>query len=340
MLQTANSVLIDSLYLIHVVLYSSLHSFSPLHCNAGAAPMAELTKLAEEMGFGSKLRAISLGQGQGSIAENAILEAGDKGTWVCLQNCHLCISWMPTLERLCEEFSEDTLHPNFRLWLTSEPSPFFPAFVLQNGIKMTNEPPKGMRANLLGSLYQVDDTWFSTCQRKDEFKKMLFGLCFFHAAVRERRKFGPLGWNIQYVFSPPDLRISMDQLRIFLDDLRPSDPIPYAALAYLVGECNYGGRVTDDKDRRAIMNILDDFYTDKILDPEYCFSPSGLYYAPDGLSLESHREYVRSLPFTEGPELFGLHDNANISCAISETSSLLDTALSLQPRSIGTIERE
>ena len=46
--------------------------------------------------------------------------------------------------------------------------------MLQNGIKMTNEPPKGIRANLLVSLYQVDDTCFSTCSRKDEFKKMLF----------------------------------------------------------------------------------------------------------------------------------------------------------------------
>lgn len=76
---------------------------------------------------------------------------------------------------------------------------------------MTNEPPKGMRANLLGSLSQIDDSWFETCQRKNEFKKMLFGLCFFHAAVRERRKFGPLGWNIQYVFSAPDLRISIGE---------------------------------------------------------------------------------------------------------------------------------
>eukprot|EP00599_Poterioochromonas_sp_BG-1_P008225 CAMPEP_0173135378 /NCGR_PEP_ID=MMETSP1105-20130129/1860_1 /TAXON_ID=2985 /ORGANISM="Ochromonas sp., Strain BG-1" /LENGTH=4194 /DNA_ID=CAMNT_0014047373 /DNA_START=78 /DNA_END=12662 /DNA_ORIENTATION=- len=300
----------------------------------GAAPMTELLKLAEEMGYSNKLQAISLGQGQGPIAENAIQEASDKGSWVCLQNCHLSISWMPTLEKICEEFTEDTLHPNFRLWLTSEPSVAFPAFVLQNGVKMTNEPAKGMRANLLGSLYQVDDSWFESCNRKNEFKKMLFGLCFFHASVRERRKFGPLGWNIQYVFSAPDLRISMDQLRIFLDDLRPDDSIPFAALAYLVGECNYGGRVTDDKDRRCIMNILDDFYNPKILKDDYLFSPSGIYYAPVPGSLESYREYVRALPYNEGPEVFGLHDNANITCAITETNALLDTALSLQPRSV------
>ena len=192
-----------------------------------------------------------------------------------------------------------------------------------------------MRANLLGSLSQVDSQWFESCARKNEFKRMLFGLCFFHAAVRERRKFGPLGWNIQYVFSPPDLRISMDQLRIFLDDLKPSDPIPFAALSYLAGECNYGGRVTDDKDRRCIMNILSDFYTSKLLDNTYRFSPSGIYYAPASGNLEDYCDYARSLPYNEGPEVFGLHDNANISCAITETNLLLDTALNLQPRSVG-----
>jgi dynein heavy chain len=302
----------------------------------GADPMEKLLKLAEDLGFsGNKLFAISLGQGQGPIAENAILDAGDKGSWVCLQNCHLCISWMPTLEKICEEFSEETLHPNFRLWLTSEPSPAFPAFVLQNGVKMTNEPPKGMRANLLGSFLAMDSAWFEGCNRSNEFKKILFGLCYFHAAVRERRKFGPLGWNIQYVFSGPDLKISMDQLRIFLDDLEPTEVVPYAALAYLVGECNYGGRVTDDKDRRCILNVLADFYTPQICDDEYKFSPSGTYYAPAAGSMEDFRNYVRDLPYNEGPEVFGLHENANISCAIAETNLLLDTALSLQPRAAG-----
>ena len=88
--------------------------------------------------------------------------------------------------------------------------------------------------------------------------------------------------------------------------MRPEDPIPYAALSYLVGECNYGGRVTDDKDRRCIMNILDDYYTPEIQREGYNFSPSGIYYAPEVPgTLENFRDYVRALPMNEGPEVFG-----------------------------------
>uniref|UniRef100_A0A7S2P1M5 Uncharacterized protein n=1 Tax=Leptocylindrus danicus TaxID=163516 RepID=A0A7S2P1M5_9STRA len=298
----------------------------------GADPMPPLLKLAGDMNFRDKIVSISLGQGQGPAAEQAIHEGMRRGKWICLQNCHLCVSWMPTLERLCEELANGDVHEKFRLWLSSEPCKAFPVSVLQNGIKMTIEPPRGIRANLIGSYSSIDSAFIESSNKPAEFKKMLFALCFFHASVRERKRFGPLGWNNSYVFSGPDLKISMDQLRVFVDE---SNDIPFEALHYLTAECNYGGRVTDDKDRRLLANTLDDFYCPKMLDNDYAFSTSGTYYAPAESDLASYMKYIESLPLNEGPEMFGLHQNANISCALSETNLLLSTALSLQPRSAG-----
>eukprot|EP00479_Gromia_sphaerica_P007302 TRINITY_DN2381_c0_g1_i1.p1 TRINITY_DN2381_c0_g1~~TRINITY_DN2381_c0_g1_i1.p1 ORF type:complete len:133 (-),score=25.39 TRINITY_DN2381_c0_g1_i1:168-566(-) len=102
----------------------------------GADPVKEIFKLADSMGYGTpdKLFSVSLGQGQGVVAEVGIKEAVEKGTWVLLQNCHLATSWMPTLERIVEDLSDST-HQSFRLWLTSMPSDKFPTSLLQNGVK-------------------------------------------------------------------------------------------------------------------------------------------------------------------------------------------------------------
>jgi hypothetical protein len=97
----------------------------------GSDPTAALMQFAEEREMSSRLSFISLGQGQGPKAERAIDDAQKMGSWVSLQNCHLAPSWMPSLERMLDEEDPDSIHTDYRLWMTSYPSPVFPVAILQ-----------------------------------------------------------------------------------------------------------------------------------------------------------------------------------------------------------------
>ena len=117
--------------------------------------------------------------------------------------------------------------------------------------------------------------------------------------------------------------------------LNEYETIPYEALNYMVAEANYGGRVTDPKDRRLIKILLNQFYTPDILHDDYRFSPGGVYFCPPEGTLEDYKEYIRNLPLNDATEVFGLHQNAEITSAIIETNFVTGTVLSLLPRSAG-----
>ncbi|KAF6767842.1 hypothetical protein AHF37_10789 [Paragonimus kellicotti] len=299
----------------------------------GTDPASDLYKFADEMRFGGKkLSAISLGQGQGPRAEELMRAAMDRGIWVFFQNCHLAPSWMPALERLVEQIDKDRVHRDFRLWLTSMPSPDFPVFILQNGSKMTVEPPKGLKANLMRTYNSINDQYLANVADKNSiFRHLLLSLAFFNGVLIERKKFGPLGFNIPYEFTMGDLRICMDQLVMFLTEYAIT---PYKVLCYTAGHINYGGRITDDWDRRCAMSILGEYYNNRVLQDDYSYSPSNTYHQlPGTTDHATYLEYIRSLPINDPPEIFGLHENANITFAQNETFTLLGNLLKLQPRS-------
>ena len=194
----------------------------------GSDPMAAMSKFATEMR--KEINSISLGQGQGPKAEKMMSDAQKNGSWVLLQNCHLATSWMPKLDRMLDLLDAKRIHNGYRLWLSSYPSNTFPVMILQNGLKMTNEAPKGLRANLTGSYLTypiIDPEFYEGCKNPVPFKRLLYGLCFFNAVIQERKLFGPLGWNIPYEFTESDLRISVMQLKMFMDE---QEKIPFKAI--------------------------------------------------------------------------------------------------------------
>lgn len=116
---------------------------------------------------------------------------------------------------------------------------------------------------------------------------------------------------------------------MFLDEY---DGIQFDALRYLTGECNYGGRVTDDWDRRTLNTILLKYYSTLNIDEEklYYFDNTELYYAPREKEFEAFVKYTKELPFVQKPGIYGLHENCDMIKDKKDTDNLLVNTLKTQ----------
>lgn len=312
-------------------IYASSNFRTPLIfiLSPGVDPTSQLKVLARKLE--KNMEDCALGQGQAPIAEDMVTRGIVNGSWVFLANCHLMLSWSGVLEKIIDNYSAanaDT-NPKFRLWLTSDPTPKFPMSILQRGIKMTTEPPSGIKANLVRLYGTISEERFKRCKETVKYKRLLFCLCWFHALLLERRKFNNLGWNIPYEFNESDFAISEDVLGIYIDEYEDT---PWEALKYLIAQANYGGRVTDDWDRRLMIVYVNQFFNERILqDKNAMLSDSEKYYVPSDGDLASYVDYAKQLPLEDSPEAFGQHPNAEIASQIDGASYLLSTILTLQP---------
>lgn len=159
----------------------------------GADPLVLIEKLCqrEEKEYEDNVRTLSLGQGQEEAALKAIDNAQipNQEKWILLQNCHLAKSFMTQLEKKIYEIKEQ--NSSFRLFLTALPSKVIPISIIQDSIKIVNEPPRGLKQSIERTFNTVDEKSYDKCSKSSIFKRFVFGFVFFHALILERRKYGP-----------------------------------------------------------------------------------------------------------------------------------------------------
>lgn len=303
----------------------------------GVDPLKDVEALGKKLHFtfdNKNFHNVSLGQGQEIVAEQAMELASKDGHWVILQNVHLVAKWLPTLEKKLESYSQGS-HDAFRVFMSAEPagspdSHIIPSGILESSIKITNEPPTGMHANLHKALYNFNQDTLEMCAREAEFKSILFSLCYFHAVVAERRKFGPQGWNRVYPFNTGDLTISVNVLYNYLE---ANAKVPWVDLRYLFGEIMYGGHITDDWDRRLCKTYLEEHMHPDQLEGELFLAPG--FSVPPNSDYNGYHQYIDEYLPAESPYLYGLHPNAEIGFLTTTSENLFRTVLELQPRDSG-----
>ncbi|KAL4513647.1 hypothetical protein Ndes2526A_g04979 [Nannochloris sp. 'desiccata'] len=284
---------------------------------------------------------VSLGQGQEAPAMAKLRHAASHGGWVLLQNIHLTIEWTwAELDRAIDSLSATTgtTHPDFQLFLSAEPPPSLerplPPSLLQSCVKLTNEPPQGICANLARAWAMFDDDILDSCVRPTEYRAIVFALCFFHAVLQERKKFGVgnspgtrsgIGWNMAYPFSAGDLRCCGQLAANYLDT---GAKIPWDDLRYLAGEIMYGGHVVELWDRRLVSAYLESLLSPALLEtgkvcPELSLPPSGLNHAQT-------TQYILEKAPKDGGGPLGLHSNAERGVSLRAAGEICAALAALQ----------
>jgi dynein heavy chain len=204
---------------------------------------------------------------------------------------------------------------------------------------------------MLASYSKVSEEVLTSCPHP-AFRSCVFVLAFFfHAVVQERRKYNKIGWNVRYDFNDSEFAVSLRLVSTYLEKAHENGDaqIPWDTLRYLVGEVMYGGRVTDNCDRRVVATYMNECLGDFLFDsfqPFHFYHGDGSdYRIPQQQSRVACVAEIEGMPGIEAqtPEVFGLHPNAEIDNLTNLSKKLWRDLLDLQPRTAsrgGGITRE
>jgi dynein heavy chain len=300
----------------------------------GVDVVAEVDKLGVTLGMekGITYHNVSMGQGQDVVAMDKLEQAHRNGHWVILNNIHLMPKWCVELEKKLDEYALEGSHQKYRLFLTADPSNGIPIGILNRSIKLTNEPPAGLKANLKRAFCSFPKEAIDEADSKT--KSIIFGLSHFHAVLMERKSYGPMGYNMNYPFSLGDLRDSSVCLNNYMES-NGGGKIPWADLRYIFGEIMYGGHVVNDFDRLLVSCYLEWYMKDELLEETelYPFAEDekGLTFrTPLPTAFDRYLEHIETELTVESPVAFGLHTNAEIDFRTTQSNTMFTLLGDLQ----------
>ena len=152
------------------------------------------------------------------------------------------------------------------------------------------------------------------------------------ATIQERNRYGSLGFNKIYECSTSDFSIAVKVLHQFLSQY---DAVPWQALKTMIGGVVYGGRVTDDWDRRCMNALLDKFLNPDVLEDGYAYDTEGQYSSLNLCDFENVFDQIKALPAEDSPSIFGFHPTALNTLHLNKSEQMMNWILGVQPRLCG-----
>ncbi|KAG5494148.1 hypothetical protein JKF63_01983 [Porcisia hertigi] len=300
--------------------------------SAGADPSQELQSIAHEKIGKARFHQLALGSGQTNKAMRLLRESAAKGDWVFLKNLHLVIPWVSQLQK---ELTVLKPCASFRLFLTSEAHDDFPSILLAQSLKITFEPPPGVKQNLLRT-YSGWGVAFVN-DKNEKQRQLLFAAASLQALVQERRSYVPQGWTKNYEVTAADLKSSID---IVLRQSVGGD-VDWSSIRGILNDAIYGGKMETPFDKRIMETYVEKMFRVNCMAGSHQQEPLFHHTRLPSGDYAEYMKIIKKLPDSDIPILFSLPPNADRVVQLSRVRSLtVDLQRINELKSEDTVDRE